>query len=449
MKQFFTLLSALFLGATAMAQVAFQSDFSSWANGDPTDWAGTKTNLAGSNYSEVTTGATYGSSMINLINTGTGHKRFTTQTVTVTGGTTYNVNMWVSGLAGDLRTAYYDFDNASYSSYNNYSDVGALSAGSLVLITQSITVPANTTSIELILSLRNTDAAGIVIDSVSLAEPANPPMPVARSISELQNNGGNPSAFEDSLTITSGVVTALKSGDGYWIQDGVGAWSGIYIKDNVNTPTRGDSVTVTGKVAEVFGVTQIELLTGYVLEPTPLESIVPTMVSTVDINNLEDWEGVLVQVIEGECVTVDAGFGQWTLNNGAGAGDSVLVDDDLYSFTPTLGEDYNVTGIGHFSFSASKLLPRDADDIEVYVGPSSITESKLEFSIYPNPATNHIIINAVPNSNIKIYSISGNEVYSGAINQTLIVNTTDFSSGIYFVKLFSEGATSTQKLVIE
>ena len=447
MKQFFTLLSALFIGATSMAQVAFQSDFSTWANGAPTDWAGSKTSLAASNYSEVTTGATYGTSMVNLINEGSSHKRFTSQSIAVTGGTTYDVNMYVSGLTGELRTAFYDLTNASYSSYNGYVDLSTASAGTLTMITQSITVPATCTDIELILSLRNTDSLGFVIDSVSLAEPANPPMPAPHTISELQDNGGNTSAYEDSLTITSGVVTALLSGSGYWIQDGMGAWTGIYVEDDINTPSRGDSVTVTGKVAELFGITQIELITNYVLEPTPVVAIVPSIVSSSDVNNLEDWEGVLVQVVGAECVNEDANFGQWTINNGTSPADSVLVDDDMYSFAPTQGVIYNVTGIGHFSYSASKLLPRDIADITT--GPSAIAENTVKFSMYPNPASNHVLISGLSDAKVTIYNISGSIIYSANVNGIENIDVSNYSAGIYMVKVIENKKVSTQKLIIK
>ena len=448
MKQIFTLLSAVFIGSTAMAQIAFQSDFSTWANGAPTDWAGSKTSLAASNYTEVTMGATYGSGMVNLINENSGHKRFTSQSVTVTGGTTYNVNIYVSGLSGDLRTAYYDLTNLAYSSYNNYADLATASAGALTVVTQSITIPANCSNIEIILSLRNTDSLGFVVDSVSLAEPANPPMPVPHTIVELQNNNGNSSAYEDSLTITSGVVTAVKPGDGYWIQDGMGAWTGIYVDDAANMPSRGDSVTVTGKVAELFGVTQIELITNYMLESTPVVAITPTVVSSSDVNNLEDWEGVLVQVVAAECINEDANFGQWTINDGASLADSVLVDDDLFSFAPTLGVDYNITGIGHYSFSASKLLPRDLADITTGPVPSGIEDDKINFSIFPNPAANQFVVKGVNNGTLLIYNISGAVIYSSKINGMNTVNVTNYAAGIYMVKVISNGSTNTQKLIV-
>jgi hypothetical protein len=447
MKQFFTLIAAILLGSTVIGQSAFQSDLSSWVNGDPTDWVGSKTNLAASNYSEVTTGATYGTSMVNLINTGSSHKRFTTQQFAVTGGNTYEVKIYTAGLQGHVRTAFYDLTNAAYSSYNDYDSLEIISQGNLIEITQFINIPATCNDIELIVSLRNTDAVGFVIDSVSVALPANPPMPVPHTISEIQNNSGGTSAFEDSLVSTSGVVTAIKSGDGYWIQDGIGPWTGVYIKDDINTPSRGDSVTVAGIVAEVFGVTQIEFISVYTLEPSPSVAITPSVVSSADLNNLEDWEGVLVQVQNGECVNEDAGFGQWTINNGSNAGDSVLVDDDLYSFAPTLGLSYNVTGIGHYSFSASKLLPRDAADITA--GTSGIKNESITFSMYPNPAVDQLLIESSVNAKLIIYNITGSEMYSGILNGVQFIDVSDYSAGIYLVKMIANGSAKTQKLVIK
>ncbi len=59
MKKIFTLLMAASFGTFAIGQTVFQSNFSSWANGNPTDWDGSKTTIAQSGVTEVTVGATY------------------------------------------------------------------------------------------------------------------------------------------------------------------------------------------------------------------------------------------------------------------------------------------------------------------------------------------------------------------------------------------------------
>lgn len=378
MKQIFTFLSAIMIGTMGMTQ-AFQSDFSSWASGVPTDWDGTKSNLSTSDITEVTTGATYGTSMANLIRTASSHKRFTTQSFSVVGGTTYDVSIYVSGLQGHIRSSHYDLTNSSYGSYTDYDSLEVLSLGSFIVINQSITVAASCTDIEYIMSIRNTDANGFDVDSVSITAVASQPANYsAHTINEIQNSTSGASPFEDSLVITSGVVTALNTGTGYWMQDGDGAWSGVYVYDNSNTPSIGDSITIEGQVVEYYDLTQIESIASYVLNPSP--SVLPTAfsVSSVAVQTMEEYEGVLIEVLSAECTNANAGFGMWVVNtNVSSANDSLLVDDDLFAYTPTLGTVYGVTGIGHYSYSNYKILPRDVNDIIGATPPTPPTEVSI------------------------------------------------------------------------
>ena len=139
MKHFFSLTLALTFGLVGYSQL-FQSDLSSWNNGVPTDWFGSKTSIAASNVTEINIGATYGTSQANLINASTSHKRFTTQPVNVVSGETYEMKIWVAGLTGDIRTNYYDTTNSAWGTYNNYIDLSTASAGSLTMISQTVTV---------------------------------------------------------------------------------------------------------------------------------------------------------------------------------------------------------------------------------------------------------------------------------------------------------------------
>ena len=112
-----------------------------------------------------------------LINTGSGHKRFTTQSTPVVGGTTYQIKMWVSGAAGELRTSFYDETNSSYGTYNSYNTIAS---GPQTVITQSVTMPASCSDAQIILSLRNTDATGIMLDSVHVGV-GTPPVVTAKN----------------------------------------------------------------------------------------------------------------------------------------------------------------------------------------------------------------------------------------------------------------------------
>ena len=77
-----------------------------------------------------------------------------------------------------------------------------------------------------------------------------------------------------------------------------------------------------------------------------------------------------------------------------------------------------------------------------------------DLDIYPNPATNELrIINYNPqnNNNLAIYDIYGKEILNISIENTTspIINISNLSSGIYFVKLEDNGQIKTKKLIIE
>ena len=50
--------------------------------------------------------------------------------------------------------------------------------------------------------------------------------------------------------------------------------------------------------------------------------------------------------------------------------------------------------------------------------------------------------------NVEIYNMLGNKVFSGAVNGSRYIDVTEFANGIYIVKMFNDGKTSTGKLVV-
>ena len=183
----------------------------------------------------------------------------------------------------------------------------------------------------------------------------------AYTIAEIQEtedpSGDSPKVGE--TVETSGIVTAVGNG-GYWIQDGTGAWSGIFISDGSATVNLGDNVTVQGGVQEAGGdLTQIAATSTTISSsgnPLPAATAVSTGAAGV-----EEFESVLLSLSGAICVNDDAGFGEYTLNDGSG---DYNADDVLFAFSPTQFSEYDAVGIGFFSFGNFKLAPRDADDIE-------------------------------------------------------------------------------------
>ncbi|HEY5391824.1 MAG TPA: hypothetical protein VIJ57_06905 [Hanamia sp.] len=100
-KTLFTIAMALGITIAAKAQVLYASDFETWTGIQAVSgWDGSKTNIT------TTTGDSarkdsimpyHGSYCVDLVNTATSSKRFSTQALAVTAGTLYNVRYWARG----------------------------------------------------------------------------------------------------------------------------------------------------------------------------------------------------------------------------------------------------------------------------------------------------------------------------------------------------------------
>lgn len=429
MKKIFTLLLAASFGTLAIGQTVFQSDLSSWAGGNPTDWFGSSTSIAQSAVTEVAAGANYGSSMAELINSTTSHKRFTTESVQVVNGATYEIKIWVTGLAGDLRTNYYDVTNIAYGSYNGYV---AVVAGPQSIITQSVTLPATCDSAQFILSLRNTDANGILIDSVSVTA-GSAPVATPYSIYDIQYSTATPadSPHNTELVETSGVVTAVQY-NGYYLQDGNGSWNGVFVLDYNNVPLIGDDVSVTGTVDEYFDFTTIKNIIVY---NATAGGTLPTAtsLSTLGVNN-EQYEGVLVSVTAANCTadTTSNTFREWTVNDASG---DLVIDDKMYIYSPTVSTLYNVTGVLDYAFSTFKLLPRMTADVTISTNINEL--ENIAVSVYPNPVKDVLNFKLDINSfDVKIIDVTGKVVMTtSSLNNTLTISTSNMNNGMYFYSI--------------
>ena len=196
-----------------------------------------------------------------------------------------------------------------------------------------------------------------------------------------EENGDSP--LINQQVLTQGIVTAVL-GTKFWIQDGVGAWNGLYVfNTNLTAPQIGDLVIVGGTILEHFNLTEIAQLT--YLEVVSSNNDLPDAVelTTGDVQ-LEMYESVLVK-ITGLCTDANAGYGMWVVNDGSG---DILIDDDIYDYTPVLNHSYTVTGIAYYSYSERKILPRfEADVIDNGMSSDpfiSITSPQNNSTIYSN-----------------------------------------------------------------
>ncbi len=369
--------------------------------------------------------------MISLANTSGSHKRFTTQNTAVVAGTTYDIKMWISGIGGDIRTNYYDVTNNAFGSYNGYVTATATQT----MVSQSVTIPASCDSAQFILSLQNTDVTGIIIDSVSVTS-GSAPVATPYSIYDIQYSTASPadSPHNTEFVETSGVVTAVQY-NGYYLQDGNGAWNGVFVLDYNNTPSIGDDVTVSGTVDEYFDFTTIKNIVTY---NATAGGTLPTASSltTLDVNS-EQYEGVLVKVTGANCTadTTSNTFREWTVNDNSG---DLVVDDKMEVYAPTVSTLYDVTGVVDYAFSTFKLLPRMAGDIAISTGINDF--EKVAVSVYPNPVKNNINFKLELNTfNVKVIDLTGKIVKTvSSLNNKLSLSTSDMNNGIYFYSISDE-----------
>lgn len=90
----------------------------------------------------------------------------------------------------------------------------------------------------------------------------------------------------------------------------------------------------------------------------------------------------------------------------------------------------------------------DLDGIGVihYLSNQSITTPQPTFSLYPNPATNAVVIsNATTGSQALIYDMTGRLVLQQTLNGETLINLTSLQPGIYMIKV--DGLT--QRLIIQ
>ena len=169
--------------------------------------------------------------------------------------------------------------------------------------------------------------------------------------------------FTDSVVVTSGVVTGV-FGSNVSIQDGQGAYSGLWLFSPDVPVQVGDQIEATGAVTEYFDKTQMSTPAVVILSQG--NALPAAEVLTTAEAGTEPWEGVLVQVT-GAVTNPSLGFGEWAMSDGSG---EIAADDAGFDAIGAglvgLGNEIQLTGALDFSFSAFKIQPRDVSDVLLY-----------------------------------------------------------------------------------
>ena len=86
------------------------------------------------------------------------------------------------------------------------------------------------------------------------------------------------------------------------------------------------------------------------------------------------------------------------------------------------------------------------------LGINKVNANQVSFEMYPNPASQllNIDFTEAGTANMHIFNSLGQDVYSEVIDRkSVFVNTSEFTKGLYFMKIEQNGLVSTRKLIIQ
>ncbi|MDY0314083.1 MAG: T9SS type A sorting domain-containing protein [Bacteroidales bacterium] len=246
-----------------------------------------------------------------------------------------------------------------------------------------------------------------------------------------------------------GVVSAnfngSQYGEGYYLQQGAGAWNGIYIYDLVNSPQVGDSVLVAGKVEEAYGLTEIKGITFY--EVIGVDGIIaPAVELSTSLAGSEAYESCLVKVIDAECTQGIISYGEWYVDDGSG--ELLVKENGVSSIQPVVGNHYDIVGVIYYGYSKFSLQYRSDADIVI----TNINEDFANsLSLYPNPANSFVNISSeFEINNIKVTNNLGQVVLEqNAKSNNVNLNVENLESGIYFININSNDKNTVLRFIKE
>ena len=200
-----TLCMTLFT-AMGFAQINTNGGFESWTGTSPDGWYGSKSNIGTANVVQVTSGAHSGDYACQLINTATGHKRFSTQALHVDNSTQYVISFWVKGK-GDVRVALFD-NRETGSGYSTYSAYHNINSTSYQLCTDTIEAANTTDNGEFILSVKSTNADDdhLIVDDVTITAVVNENF-VAEPTAAISGNLFSANTYFASATVALSTIT--------------------------------------------------------------------------------------------------------------------------------------------------------------------------------------------------------------------------------------------------
>lgn len=214
---------------------------------------------------------------------------------------------------------------------------------------------------------------------------------ITLSIFDIQYVGsptGGDSPYNGQIVTLTGIVTGSGfDGGSFFMSDpGGGPWSGVLVFNPSLTPAQGDCVSVTARVQEYFGLTELSSVSNVTVLGTGVVSPPDTLYASMLPDSSEAYEGGFVYI--GPCVVTNissfGSFNQWTVRDASGEG--VILGDFGLEYVPALGDSFTyIQGcVGFNSNPGHMIAPRYDEDMGIIdrrapqlVSVSTVTEYRV------------------------------------------------------------------------
>ncbi len=263
-----------------------------------------------------------------------------------------------------------------------------------------------------------------------------------KPIADIQGTGPVSPVLNEVVHVMA-TVTAVSTGEGFFMQDANEAWSGIWVEyANAASLSIGDGVKVVGSVSEISEVTSI-VATSVESIDAPIE-VEPVVVNSPAAAKAEMFESVLVQVKGAKGTAATNGI--WRIFYETA--DNVDINKWFYTYAPVADHFYDVTGVVNGRMSNYRLEPRMESDITDLTVNSIPEFSAVDFKVYPNPFSGHINIdNSDRLTRVVITNIAGQRILDVQYPERTI-NTSNLVNGVYVISLFNEdGMVKSHRIV--
>ncbi len=101
----------------------------------------------------------------------------------------------------------------------------------------------------------------------------------------------------------------------------------------------------------------------------------------------------------------------------------------------------------HFNCTDQFVFNMDDVTVTNATVATGIVENNIAFSIYPNPATTVLNVNAEGYNTLEIVNLLGQTVYTANATSNMQINVSNLNNGVYFVRMNGENGTATQKFI--